>query len=135
DRFVHAVAERTPNGIARAGIYDIGIGRRHLYRADAVDVGELIEDREPCHAGASGFPNAADGRPDVEHARLTDRAGDGRDAPTVKRADVAPTETGNEVVARSHIGLTTIALCIFWTLSVNRCRKQRDSEPLNDRQH
>src|SRR5216683_1300876 len=103
DRFVHAVAERTLHRVARAGIHNIGIGRRHLDRADAVDIGELIEDREPGHARARGFPNAAGGRPDVEHARLTDRAGDGRDAPTVKRADVAPAETGKEVVARSHI--------------------------------
>src|SRR5205823_8268951 len=103
DRFVHAVAERTLHRVASAGIHNVGIGRRHLYRADAVDVRELIENRRPRHARASGLPNAAGGRPDVKHARLTDRAGDGRDAPTVKRADVAPAETGKEVVVRSHI--------------------------------
>src|SRR5204862_6670369 len=118
DRFVHAVAERALHRVTSAGIYDIRIGRSHLNGADAVHVCELIEDREPRHAGASGFPNAAGGRPDVEHARLTDRAGDGRDAPTVKRADVAPAETGNEVVARSEIDLDAIkssgAFCVFW---------------------
>src|SRR5207244_8893278 len=93
DRFVHAVAERTLHRVTSAGIHNVGIGGRHLYRADAVDVRELIENRRPRHARARGFPNAAGGRPDVEHARLTDRASDGRDAPTVKRADVAPAET------------------------------------------
>ena len=89
----------------RADIDDVGIGRRDLNRADAVDVRELIEDREPRDARARGFPDAAGRRADVEHAGLADRAGHGRDAPAVKRADVAPPETGNEVVARSQLGL------------------------------
>ena len=112
DRFVHAVAERTLHRVTRARVHNVCVGRCHLNRADAVDVRELIEDREPRHARAGGFPNAAGGRADVEHARLTDRAGDGRDAPTVKRADVAPAETGKEVVARSHIDPDAIAYCI-----------------------
>src|SRR5256885_15854987 len=33
------------------------------YRADAVDVCELIEDREPRHARIVRFPNSAGGRP------------------------------------------------------------------------
>src|SRR5207248_5673595 len=106
--FVHAVAERTLHRVASAGIHNVCVGRRHLYRADAVDVRELIENRRPRHARTSGFPNAAGGRADVEHARLSDGAGDGRDAPTVKRADVAPAETRKEVIARSEIDLDAI---------------------------
>src|SRR5262249_58084656 len=104
-RFVHAVAERTLHRVTSAGIHNVGIGRRHLYRADAVDVRELIENRRPRHARASGFPDAAGGRPDVGHARLTDPAGDGGDAPAVERTDVRPPETPKEGVARSHLDL------------------------------
>src|SRR5258708_40207916 len=72
DRFVHAVAERTPDRVTGADIDDVGIGRRHLYSADAVDVGDLIEDRHPRHARVGGFPDAARGCPEIEYTRLTD---------------------------------------------------------------
>src|SRR4030095_1389959 len=108
-RPVHAVPERTLHRVTSAGVHNVCVGRRHLDRPDAVDVSELIENRRPLHARARGFPNTAGRCAQIEHAGLTDRAGDGRDAPTVKWADVAPAETGKEVVARRYIEPDAIA--------------------------
>ena len=87
------------HGVAGADIDDVGIRRRDLDRADAVDVRELIEDRNPRHSGARRLPHAADRRADIERARLADHAGDGRDAAAVEGADVAPGEAGIEFSA------------------------------------
>jgi hypothetical protein len=87
-----------------------------LNRADAVDFRELIKNRKPRNARVRRFPHTAEGRTQIERARLTDRAGDGRDAPTVKRADVAPAETGKEIVARNGIDFDASAYCM-----INRC--------------
>ena len=93
----HAVAEAAADGIASAGINDVGIGGSDLDRADAIHALLLVEDGEPGHAGAGGFPDAALRRADVEHAGLADDAGDRRDAAAVERSDVTPLEAGIEV--------------------------------------
>src|SRR5947209_5709780 len=111
-RFVQAVAGRTANRVARAGIDNAGIGRRYLNGTDAIDVRELIKDRGPRHARVCRFPNAASGCPEIEHAWLPYSAGHSRNSSAVKRADVAPAKTGKEVVARSRIDRDASADCI-----------------------
>ena len=122
-RSVHTVALRAPYRIAGADIDNVRIGRRDLHRADAVNIGELVKNREPGNACISRFPNTARRSPQVENAGLADGTGYGRDAPPVKRADVTPTQPGDEAVALSaHI------------LGVQRWCKQRNCEQSNDQQ-
>ena len=64
----HAVAEAAANGVAGAGIDDVGIGGSDLNGADAIYARLFIEDGEPGSAGAGGFPDAALGHAGIEHA-------------------------------------------------------------------
>ena len=93
----HAIAEAAADGVAGAGINDIGIGGRDLDGADAIHALLLVEDRVPGDAGAGGFPDAALGHAGVEHTGLADGAGDRSDAAAVERPDVTPFEAGIEV--------------------------------------
>ena len=93
----HAVAKAAADGVAGAGIHDVGIGWSDLDGADAIDARLLIEDGKPGHAGAGGLPDAALGRAHIEHAGLADDAGDRGDASAMEGPDVTPLEAGIEV--------------------------------------
>src|SRR6185437_10133827 len=93
----HAIAEAAADGVASAGINDIGIGGSDLDGADAIDARLLIEDGKPHHAGTGSFPDAAQGRADVEHSGAAADTGHGRDASAVEWTDVTPLEACIEV--------------------------------------
>src|SRR5262249_22183611 len=71
--------------------------RGDLNAADGRRLFDVVHDRKPRRPGAGSLPHAAEREPDVEHARLPDDAGDGRDATTAEGPDVAPHEPGVEV--------------------------------------
>ena len=106
---VHAVAVAAGNRITAADVNDVGIGRRDHDRADAVDVGQLVDDRNPRHSRARRPPHATHRRADVKRAGLADHAGHGRDPAAVERADVAPREPGVEVIAERWCRLPLLA--------------------------
>ena len=96
-RLPHAVAEAAADGVAGAGINDVGIGGSDLDGADAIDARLLIEDGEPRHAGAGGLPDAAQRRADVERAGVADDTGHGGDASAVERPHITPLESRIEI--------------------------------------
>ena len=94
----HMPLPRLPlNGVAGAGIHDIGIGGSDLDGADAIDARLLVEDGEPGDAGAGGFPDAAQRRAEVERAGVADGAGDGGDSSAMERPHVSPLEARIEI--------------------------------------
>src|SRR3982750_949460 len=70
DGLIHAVAVRTTDGIPGTDVNDIRIRGRDLHGPDAVDILELIEDREPRNPGTRRLPDAARGCADVVDAGL-----------------------------------------------------------------
>ena len=96
-RLPYAVAEAAANRIASAGVDDFRIGGSDLDGADAIDAGFLIHDGKPGDAGAGGFPDATQGRPDVERAGIAHDTGHRGDASAVEWTNVSPLEAFVEV--------------------------------------
>src|SRR5204863_4059595 len=109
DRFVHAVAGRTLHRVTGACIDDVRIGWRYLNGADTIDIRKFIENGKPRDAPVSRFPNAADRRTQIENDRLADDSGDGGDTPAMKRANVTPAQTIEEVFAWGSVASDTSA--------------------------
>src|SRR6185437_10020671 len=107
---------------AAAYINDGGIRRRHSQRADRSD-GLPIEDRRPHTAVVGALPDAAVGRGDVEHVRLSADARRGHGAAAAIWADHAPLEAGE------HRRIELLGVRDRWSAGNDeRCAEQCDAE-------
>ena len=97
---VHAVAlghSTTRDQITGADVDRVAVRRGDFERANHLGVFDAVEDGPPGSAGVGCLPHTAGGQAEVERSRLADHAGDGGDAATAERTDIAPDKRGEQL--------------------------------------
>ena len=98
-RAVHAVAPRDVDAdrrLARAGVDDVGVRRRHCQRADGGAAEVAVGDVAPHLPAVAGLPDPARAAAEVEGHRVLRVAGHGDDTTAARRADAAPLQPAEE---------------------------------------